>query len=298
MMKNGFVTIIGRPNAGKSTLLNEIMTRKLAIVSNKPQTTRHRITGILTREDGQIVFVDTPGIHKPKHRLGEYMNKAASIGLFDGDVIYYMVDASVPFGGGEDYILKMLKKTDLPVFLLLNKVDTMTQEEILRSIVAWQARYDFAEIFPLSALKGDNVTRLVDVTMGYLEEGPMYYDEDTVTDQPERVLMAELIREKVLRHTGDEIPHSVAVRIEAVEDDGDKPHIYALILTERPSQKGILIGKGGRKLKEIGTAARKEIEFLLGEPVYLELWVKVKEDWRDRPSVLDDLGYSERDLLE
>lgn len=297
-MKSGFVTIIGRPNAGKSTLLNEIMTRKLAIVSNKPQTTRHRITGILTRDDAQIVFVDTPGIHKPKHRLGEYMNKAASTGLFDADVIYYMVDASVPFGGGEEYILEMLEKTDLPVFLLLNKVDAMTKDEILRSIVAWQERYDFAEIFPLSALKGDNVERLVDFTLRYLEEGPLFYDPDTVTDQPERVLMAELIREKVLRYTGEEIPHSVAVQIEGIERIDGKLYINALILTERNSQKGILIGKGGRKMKEIGSAAREEIEYLLGESIFLELWVKVKEDWRDRPAILEDLGYSEKDLLE
>lgn len=297
-MKSGFITIIGRPNAGKSTLLNEVLDSKVAIVSNKPQTTRHRITGILTREEGQIVFVDTPGIHKPKHRLGEYMNKAASAGLFDGDLIYYMVDASVPFGGGEAYILQMLEKADLPVFLLLNKVDAMAKEDILRAIVAWQDRYDFAEIFPLSALKGDNVDRLLDVTFSYLDEGPIFYDEDTITDQPERVLMAELIREKVLRHTGEEIPHSVAVQIEAIDEAQGRPHIHALILTERPSQKGILIGKGGRKMKDIGTDARRDIEYLLGQPVYLDLWVKVKEDWRDRPQILEDLGYSERHLSE
>ncbi len=291
-MKSGFVSIIGRPNAGKSTLLNEILDRKIAITSDKPQTTRNRIMGILNEPGVQLVFVDTPGIHKPKHKLGNYMVQAARESIYDGDVIYYMVDASVPFGPGEEFILKALEKVDTPVFLLLNKIDKMEAQDVLQSIVAWQARYDFAEIFPLSALTGDNVRRLINVTTGYLYDGPAYFSEDAITDQSEKTVMAELIREKILRLTKEEVPHSVAVLIEDISrrEDDEKLIVHALIYVERSSQKRIIIGKNGVMMKKIGIQSRHDIEELIGEEIVLNLWVKVKENWRDRESLLKDLG--------
>lgn len=291
-MKSGFISIIGRPNAGKSTLLNEMLDRKVAITSDKPQTTRFRIMGVLTEADAQFVFVDTPGIHKPKHRLGDAMVGAAKESIYDGDVIYYMVDASVPFGAGESYILKALERCRAPVFLILNKTDKMKPEDVVETIRAWQERGSFAEVFPLSALKGENVRRLLDVTKTYLPEGPAFFPEDTVTDQSERMVMAELIREKILRYTEEEIPHSVAVQIESTErrPDDDKLIVHALIYVERASQKGIIIGKQGAMTKRIGIGARKDIERLIGEPVDLKLWVKVKENWRDRVTLLRELG--------
>ncbi len=297
-MKTGFISLIGRPNAGKSTLLNQILERKIAIVSAKPQTTRTRITGIFTTPDAQMVFVDTPGIHKPKHRLDQYMQEAATSSIYDGDVIYYVVDASVPFGGGEQFILDQLEKIEAPVFLLLNKIDMMSPEEIMRSIVKWQSRRDFAEIFPLSAERGDNVDRLIETTKSYLIEGPSFYPEDAVTDQPERVVMAELIREKILRFTEEEVPHSVAVVIEHMErdDQDDKLIVHAAIYVERQGQKAIIIGKQGTMIKRIGKAARHDIEMLLGEKIYLKLWVRVKENWRDREGVLHDLGFDMDDF--
>lgn len=297
-MKTGFISLIGRPNAGKSTLLNQILERKIAIVSAKPQTTRTRITGIFTTPDAQMVFVDTPGIHKPKHRLDQYMQEAATSSIYDGDVIYYVVDASVPFGGGEQFILDQLKKIEAPVFLLLNKIDMMSPEEIMRSIVKWQSRRDFAEIFPLSAERGDNVDRLIETTKSYLIEGPSFYPEDAVTDQPERVVMAELIREKILRFTEEEVPHSVAVVIEHMErdDQDDKLIVHAAIYVERQGQKTIIIGKQGTMIKRIGKAARHDIEMLLGEKIYLKLWVRVKENWRDREGMLHDLGFDMDDF--
>lgn len=297
-MKTGFISLIGRPNAGKSTLLNQILERKIAIVSAKPQTTRTRITGIFTTPDAQMVFVDTPGIHKPKHRLDQYMQEAATSSIYDGDVIYYVVDASVPFGSGEQFILDQLAKIEAPVFLLLNKIDMMTPEEIMRAIVKWQSRREFAEIFPLSAERGDNVDRLIETTKGYLFDGPNFYPEDAVTDQTERVVMAELIREKILRFTEEEVPHSVAVVIEYMERDeeDDKLIVHAAIYVERSGQKAIIIGKQGAMIKRIGTAARRDIEELLGEKVYLKLWVRVKENWRDREGVLHDLGFDMDDF--
>jgi GTP-binding protein Era len=297
-MKIGFISLIGRPNAGKSTLLNEILDRKVAIVSDKPQTTRTRITGIYTTDQAQMVFVDTPGIHKPKSKLDRYMVEAAESSIYDGDVIYYLVDASVPYGKGEAFILDQLSRVDAPVFLLLNKVDKLQPEQVLKDIVQWQARGDFAEIFPLSAKMGDNVPELLQTTLGYLYDGPSFYPEDAVTDQPERVIMAELIREKILRLTSEEVPHSVAVAIEEMERDpqDDKLIVHAIIYVERESQKRILIGKGGSMMRRIGTAARKDIEFLQGEKIYLKTWVKVKENWRDREGVLHDLGYNMDDL--
>ena len=297
-MKTGFISLIGRPNAGKSTLINQILDRKIAITSTKPQTTRTRITGIFTTSDAQMVFIDTPGIHKPKDRLNQYMVEAARSTIYEGDVIFYVVDASVPFGPGEQFILDCLKDIDVPVFLLLNKIDCMTSEEIMRTIVKWQTRREFAEIFPLSAERGDNVDRLLETVKGYLIEGPNFYPEDAVTDQPERIVMSELIREKILRLTEEEVPHSVAVVIEHMERDesDDKLIVHAAIYTERQSQKAIIIGKQGQMIKRIGTAARRDIEELLGEKIYLKLWVRVKENWRNREGALHDFGYDMEDF--
>ena len=297
-MKTGFISLIGRPNAGKSTLINQILDRKIAITSSKPQTTRTRITGIFTTSDAQMVFIDTPGIHKPKDRLNQYMVEAARSTIYEGDVIFYVVDASVPFGPGEQFILDCLKDIDVPVFLLLNKIDCMTSEEIMRTIVKWQTRREFAEIFPLSAERGDNVDRLLETVKGYLIEGPNFYPEDAVTDQPERIVMSELIRKKILRLTEEEVPHSVAVVIEHMERDesDDKLIVHAAIYTERQSQKAIIIGKQGQMIKRIGTAARRDIEELLGEKIYLKLWVRVKENWRNREGALHDFGYDMEDF--
>lgn len=295
-MKTGFVAMIGRPNAGKSTLLNQILDRKVAIVSDKPQTTRHKITGILTTEEAQIIFVDTPGIHKPQHKLGEFMVETAESTLYDVDVIYYLVDGSKPFGKGEQYILNQLERAGVPTFLLLNKVDLLSQEKQLKLIQQWQQRSEFEEVFPLSALTGDNVQALLDTTLNYLEEGPQYYPEDAVTDQPKEIVMAEMIREKILLMTHDEVPHSIAVTIEAIERQEDgKLRVTAAIYVERQSQKGIIIGKQGSMLRKIGTQARKDIEYLLGEKIYLDLWVKVNEDWRNKRSVLKTMGYENED---
>lgn len=293
-MKSGFVAMIGRPNAGKSTLLNQILDRKIAIVSDKPQTTRNRITGIYTTDETQIVFVDTPGIHKPKHKLGEYMVETAEKTLDDVDLIYYLVDASVKVGTGEEYVLNQVQKSGVPVFLILNKVDKLMPEEIGRLLQEWQQKGEFAEIFPLSALEGDNVARLVEITAKYLPEGPQYYPEDAVTDQPLEIVISELIREKVLLLTHDEVPHSIAVFVENMErDNNGKMQIEACIYVERNSQKGIIIGKGGSMLKKIGIMARCDIEYLMGEKVYLKLWIKVRDDWRNKKQVLSSLGYDE-----
>lgn len=289
-MKTGFVALVGRPNAGKSTLLNQILERKIAIVSDKAQTTRHRITGILTNETGQIVFLDTPGIHKPRHKLGERMVEIAQSSLHDADVIYYLVDASMEFGPGEQYILQQLEKASAPIFLVLNKIDRMEKQNVLSLISKWQNRGTFAEIFPLSAKKGDNVAALVETTFNYLEEGPQFYPADSVTDQPEEVVIAELIREQILEATRDEVPHSIAVIVEQMKlrEDG-KIYVGATIYVERDSQKGIIIGRGGLMLRKIGSKARREIEYLLGEKVYLDLWVKVNEDWRNKESAIKSL---------
>ncbi len=289
-MKTGFVALVGRPNAGKSTLLNQILDRKIAIVSDKAQTTRHRITGVLTNETGQIVFLDTPGIHKPRHKLGERMVEIAQSSLYDADVIYYLVDVTYEFGPGEQYILQQLQKASAPVFLILNKIDRLEKAGVLALIAQWQKRMEFAEIFPLSAKMGDNVEQLVATTFNYLEEGPQFYPADSVTDQPEEIVIAELIREQILEATRDEVPHSIAVIVEQMklQDDG-KIYVGATIYVERDSQKGIIIGRGGMMLRKIGSKARREIEYLLGEKVYLDLWVKVNEDWRNKESAIKSL---------
>lgn len=294
-MKSGFVALVGRPNAGKSTLLNQILDRKIAIVSDKAQTTRHKITGILTDENGQIVFMDTPGIHKPRHKLGEQMVGIAQSTIYDADVLYYLVDVTHDFGPGEQYILDQLSKVDTPVFLLLNKMDRISKNKLLEVIAWWQAKGTFAEVVPLSALYGENVQHLLDITYDYLEEGPLFYPEDAVTDQPEEIVIAEMIREKILDATRDEVPHSIAVVVDQMKlQSNGKTYVGATIFVERSTQKGIIIGKGGQMLKKIGSQARRDIEYLIGNKVYLELWVKVNEDWRNKKNVMQFLGLDDQ----
>ncbi|MFZ3129779.1 MAG: GTPase Era [Desulfosporosinus sp.] len=290
--RSGFVSVIGRPNAGKSTLLNHLIGQKVLIMSEKPQTTRNRIQCILTEERGQIVFLDTPGIHKPKHKLGEYMVGKAKESMRNVDVILYIVDLSAEYGPGEEYIIEMLKQTKTPCVLVLNKVDLLaTKELLMRKIQQFAALVDFTAIVPISAKTGENSDELLKVIFAQLSPGPMYYPEDEVTDQPERFIMAELVREKALQLTHDEVPHSIAVVIEEVEEKKTLVKVRALIVVERESQKGIVIGAGGRQLKEISSLARLDIEALLGSKVFLEVWVKVKKDWRNRPDSLRNYGY-------
>jgi GTP-binding protein Era len=290
--KSGFAAIIGRPNVGKSTLLNRIAGRKIAIVSDKPQTTRNQIRGVYTDDSAQIVFLDTPGIHKPFSKLGDYMVKAAEGALDEVDVVLFLADASEQPGGGDRYIIERLKKTQTPVILVLNKIDKVPRDDILPLIDAYRKLHDFAEIVPISASRGDNVERLLELLTRYLPEGPMYYPPGQVTDHPERFICAELIREKILLRTREEVPHSVAVEIESMAaDERGTVRIGAVIYVERDSQKGILIGKGGAMLKEIGRQAREEMERLLGSKIFLELWVKVKKDWRNHEAFLKSLGY-------
>lgn len=289
--KSGFVSIVGRPNVGKSTLLNSIIGQKVAIVSDKPQTTRNRIQGIYTGEQGQVIFIDTPGVHKPKHRLGEYMADITSRALREVDVILYVVDASVSPGSGEDYIINTLVNIETPVFLVPNKIDLVDESRILELIQQFATKMKFAEVIPVSAAKKGNLDRLMEVLFSYLPEGPLYYPEDEYTDQPERFIIAEYIREKALHLTREEVPHSLAVEIEEFESRRNLIYVRAAIYTERDSQKGIIIGKQGSMLKKIGEMARHDIENLLGTQVYLELWVKVKKDWRNSEAQLKNLGY-------
>ncbi|MGB9660876.1 MAG: GTPase Era [Moorellaceae bacterium] len=290
--RSGFVGIIGRPNAGKSTLLNALVGRKVAIMSDKPQTTRHKILGVYTDDRAQIIFLDTPGIHKPKHLLGEYMVKVAQQTLREVEVIVYVVDASVEPGGGEEYILDTLKGISTPVILVLNKMDLTAPAQLVRVEEFFRARFAPAAVLAVSALKGTNVSELPPLIIQYLPFGPLYYPPEQVTDQPENLIIAELVREKILLLTEEEVPHSVAVVVEEITPrGGGRLYIAATIYVERDSQKGILIGKGGGKLKEIGTLARQEIEGLWGNPIYLDLRVKVKKDWRRQESALKQLGY-------
>ena len=296
--RSGFITIIGRPNAGKSTLMNTILQQKIAIVSDKPQTTQNRIRGFYTTDDAQLIFIDTPGIHKPKHKLGECMNEAAKGAVAGVDLIFYIVDAGQPYGKGEEYIIRSLPK-DTPVFLLLNKIDLLEKDALLHMIMEYSERFPFAEIVPVSALKDDNVDRLLETVISYLPEGPCYYPEDMVTDQPERVIMAEIVREKVLECTSDEIPHAVAVEMQEVKErENGTVYAGAVIYVERESQKGIVIGKNGAMLKRIGRLARLEMERTLGSKFYLELWVKVKKDWRNKEIYLRNFGFDKRSLEE
>lgn len=295
--KSGFVTLIGRPNVGKSTLMNQIIGQKIAITSNKPQTTRNRIQTVFTDERGQIIFLDTPGIHKAKNKLGEYMVNVAERTLKEVDVIMWLVEPTTFIGAGERHIAEQLQKTSTPVLLVINKIDTVKKEELLAVIDTYSKIYDFAEIIPVSALKGENADHLVEMLFSYLQEGPQFYDEDTITDQPERQIVAELIREKALRSLSDEIPHGIAVSIERMRErkNGKIMDIDATIICERDSHKGIIIGKKGSMLKKIGTLARGEIENLLDIQVNLQLWVKVKKDWRDSDFLLKNYGYQDKD---
>lgn len=292
--KSGFITIIGRPNVGKSTFINQVIGQKIAIMSDKAQTTRNKIQGVLTTNDAQMIFIDTPGIHKPKHRLGEFMIKVATNTLNEVDIVLYMVNASESFGRGEEFILEKLQGVKTNVFLIINKIDLIHPDELITIINQYRDKYPFAEIVPISALQGNNVDRLLDTIKSYLPEGPQYYPSDQITDHPERFIISELIREKVLHLTREEIPHSVAVIIEKIETrENGTLHIMAAIIVERDSQKGIIIGKQGSMLKEIGKRARVDIENLLGSKVFLELWVKVQKDWRNKASVLREFGYRE-----
>lgn len=294
--KSGFVTLIGRPNVGKSTLMNYLIGQKIAITSNKPQTTRNRIQTVLTTEEGQIVFVDTPGIHKAKNKLGEYMVNVAERTLNEVDVVLWLVEPTTFIGAGEKHIAEQLGKVKTPVILVINKVDMVKKEDILTFIDAYRKIYDFAEIVPVSARSGDNTDELVKVILKYLPYGPQFYDEDTITDQPERQIVSELIREKALHCLNDEIPHGIAVAIDSMKYRRKIVDIDATIICERDSHKGIIIGKQGAMLKKIGSTARFEIEKMLECKVNLQLWVKVKKDWRDSDFLIKNFGYTKEDL--
>lgn len=293
--KAGFATLIGRPNVGKSTLMNQLIGMKIAITSNKPQTTRNRIQTVYTDEKGQIVFLDTPGIHKAKNKLGNYMVGVAEHTLDEVDVILWLVEPTNYIGAGERHIIEILQKVKTPVILVINKIDTVKKEEILEYIDTYRKEYDFAEIVPVSALKGINKEDLIETIMKYLPYGEPFYDEDTVTDQPERQIVAEMIREKALRCLEDEIPHGIAVTIESMKYKKSLCEIQATIICERDSHKGIIIGKQGSMLKKIGTQARRDVENLLECQVNLQLWVKVKKDWRDSDILLKNFGYNPKD---
>jgi GTPase len=295
--KSGFISIIGRPNVGKSTLLNNVVGQKIAIMSDKAQTTRNKIQGVYTDDKAQMIFIDTPGIHKPKHRLGDFMMKTALTTLSEVDVVLFVVNANESFGKGEEFIVERLQGLENPVFLVINKIDQVHPDKILSIIEKYKDHYSFAEIIPISALHGNNVNTLLTEIQKYIPEGPQYYPADQVTDHPERFIVTELIREKVLHLTREEIPHSIAVIIDQMEkrDSGNAVYIQATIVVERSSQKGIIIGKQGSMLKEVGKRARHDIEKLLGSKVFLELWVKVQKDWRNKMMHLRDFGFNEDD---
>lgn len=297
MFKSGFVAILGRPNVGKSTFLNRVMGQKIAIMSNKAQTTRNKIMGIYTTETEQIVFIDTPGIHKPKTALGDFMVESAYSTLREVDTVLFMVPADEKRGKGDDMIIERLKEAKVPVILVINKIDKVHPDQLLEQIDDFRDQMDFKEIIPISALQGNNVDRLLTVLTENLEEGFQYFPEDQITDHPERFLVSEMIREKILTLTEQEVPHSVAVVVDSMKRDPetDKIHIQATIMVERNSQKGIIIGKHGTMLKKIGTLARRDIEIMLGDKVYLETWVKVKKNWRDKKLDLADFGYNEKE---
>ncbi len=296
--KSGFATLIGRPNVGKSTLMNTLIGQKIAITSNKPQTTRNRIQTVYTCEQGQIVFLDTPGIHKSKNKLGDYMVNVAQKTLNEVDVVLWLVEPSTYIGAGEQHILEQLKKGNTPVILVINKIDTVKKEALLEVIDTYRKEMDFAEIIPVSALKDKNTEDLIQTIFKYLPYGPAFYDEDTITDQPERQIVAEMIREKALRCLDDEVPHGIAVCIDSMKYTKSIVNIDATIICERDSHKGIIIGKQGAMLKKIGTQARRDIENLLEMPVNLKLWVKVKKDWRDSDFLIKNFGYNGKDLQE
>ncbi|MEJ8304221.1 GTPase Era [Saccharibacillus sacchari] len=290
--KSGFVAIVGRPNVGKSTLMNQIIGQKIAIMSDKPQTTRNKIHGVYTDNSKQIVFLDTPGIHKRQSKLGDFMNNTALNTLGEVEAAMFLIDAAEGIGGGDRYIIEQLGKIKTPVFLILNKIDLVAPEALLPLIETYRKLYEFAEIVPISAKFGNNVDTLMEQLGKYLPEGPQYYPEDQITDHPEQFVIAELIREKILQMTREEVPHSIAVTIEDMKkQDNGVVSVGAVIFVERDSQKGIVIGKQGAMLKEVGKRARQDIENLLGSKIFLELWVKVKKDWRNQDRVLRDLGF-------
>jgi GTP-binding protein Era len=290
--KAGYIGIIGRPNVGKSTLMNRIIGQKIAITSSKPQTTRNIIQTVVTKENVQMIFLDTPGIHKSKNRLGDYMVRSAKSVVNDADLVMWLVEPTDYIGAGEKAIVEILKTLTIPVILVINKVDTVKKEEVLHFIDTYRKEMDFAEIVPVSALKGNNVDELIDVIASYLPESPFLFDEDTVTDLTEREIAAEIVREKALRLLKDEIPHGIAVTIDKMEFKKGLCNVDATILCERESHKGMIIGKGGNMLKKIGTAAREDMEKLLDIQVNLHIWVKVRSNWRDDELLLRDLGYS------
>lgn len=294
-MKSGFVALAGRPNAGKSTLINALVKEKIAIVSPKAQTTRSEIRGVLNTEDAQIVFTDTPGIHKARHRLETRMNKEASNVIQGVDLIYLVADGTQPFGSGDEYVLRMVKNAGVPVFLIFNKVDKMSRQKIIENLLTWQKHFEFAEFFPISALRQKDFRDLIETTLKYLPEGEAMFPRDETTDEPINFRMAEIIREKILYCTEEEVPHATAVVIEHKEHDEKGWHIQAMILVEKQGQKAILIGKGGSMLRKINTAAAKEIEDLLQEKVDLSLFVRVEEEWRDKDSRISQYGYGNID---
>ena len=296
--KAGYAAIIGRPNVGKSTLMNCLIGQKIAITSNKPQTTRNRIQTVYTSDEGQIVFLDTPGIHKARNRLGEYMIKTVNFVLKDVDVVLWLVEASEYIGPSDRQIAEKLREIDLPVILVINKIDTVKRDDLFKIIDVYRGLCDFAEVVPVSALKADNVDTLTEQIFKYLPYGMPFFDEDTVTDQPERHITAELIREKALRCLDEEVPHGIAVTIERMKEEKDIVHIDATVICERESHKGIIIGKQGQMLKKIGQAARYEIERMLDKKVNLKLWVKVRKDWRDSDILLKNFGYDGKEFLE
>ncbi|MEH7505467.1 GTPase Era [Neobacillus drentensis] len=293
--KSGFISIIGRPNVGKSTFLNRVIGQKIAIMSDKAQTTRNKIQGVLSVDDAQMIFIDTPGIHKPKHKLGDFMMKVAVNTLKEVDLILFMVNAEEGFGRGEEFILEKFQTVNTPIFLVINKIDQVHPDNLLPIIESYKEKYPFKEIVPISALEGNNVEQLLGQIKSFLPEGPQYYPADQVTDHPERFIITELIREKALHLTREEIPHSLAVVLDKMERREGKEiiDVMATVIVERDSQKGIIIGKQGSMLKEIGKRARVDIENLLGSKVYLELWVKVQKDWRNKMSQLRDYGFNE-----
>lgn len=305
--RSGFVTIIGRPNVGKSTLMNHLIGQKIAITSNKAQTTRNRIQTVYTCEDGQIIFLDTPGVNRAKNKLGEYMMSTVDTALSEMDVVLWLVEPTTYIGKGERAILERLKKVHTPILLIINKIDTVPEEEVVKAIEAYSAEYEFQAVIPVSALRDRNTKEVVKTILKYLPEGPQYYDEDTITDQPERQIVAEIIREKALRLLEHEVPHGIAVVIDRMKDrprssgrenDGEYAGIVdidATIICERDSHKGIIIGKQGAMLKKIGTQARMDIEKLLDTKVNLKLWVKIKKDWRDSEYLLKNFGYEQHE---
>ncbi|MDU3969822.1 MAG: GTPase Era, partial [Staphylococcus epidermidis] len=285
---------IGRPNVGKSTFVNRVIGHKIAIMSDKAQTTRNKIQGVMTRDDAQIIFIDTPGIHKPKHKLGDYMMRVAKNTLSEIDAIMFMVNVNEDIGRGDEYIMEMLKNVKTPIFLVLNKIDLVHPDTLMPKIEQYQSYMDFTDIIPISALEGLNVDHFIDVLKSFLPEGPKYYPDNQISDHPEQFVVSEIIREKILHLTSEEIPHAIGVNVDRmIKEDEDRVRIEATIYVERDSQKGIVIGKGGKKLKEVGKRARRDIEMLLGSKVYLELWVKVQRDWRNKVNFIRQIGYVE-----